>query len=108
MDQVGRSVTQETWGYVHPFRYALHDRETKFCASFRSALASGGVKTFLVPAKSPNLNVFAERCVRSVKQECLSKLILSVRVRGRGRSPSTAATLTMKETSGESQSATLP
>jgi putative transposase len=28
------------------------------------------------PAKSPNLNAFAERWVRSVKQECLSKLIL--------------------------------
>ena len=29
-----------------------------------------------LPAKSPNLNAFAERWVRSVKQECLSKLIL--------------------------------
>ena len=47
-----------------------------FCASFRSALASDGVKTIVLPAKSPNLNAFAERWVRSVKQECLSKLIL--------------------------------
>jgi putative transposase len=54
----------------------LHDRDTKFCASFRSALASGGVKTIPLPAQSPNLNAFAERWVRSVKQECLSKLIL--------------------------------
>jgi hypothetical protein len=54
----------------------LHDRDTKFCASFRSALASGGVKTIPLPAKSPNLNAFAERWIRSVKQECLSKLIL--------------------------------
>ena len=43
MDQTGRSATQETWGYLHPCRYVLHDRDTKFCASFRSALASGGV-----------------------------------------------------------------
>jgi hypothetical protein len=76
MDQIGRSATQETWGYLHPCRYVLHDRDTKFCASFRSALASGGVKTIPLPAKSPNLNAFAERWVRSVKQECLSKLIL--------------------------------
>jgi putative transposase len=34
------------------------------------------VKTIQLPAKSPNLNAFAERWVRSVKQECLSKLIL--------------------------------
>jgi putative transposase len=34
------------------------------------------VKAIRLPAKSPNLNAFAERWVRSVKQECLSKLIL--------------------------------
>jgi putative transposase len=34
------------------------------------------VKAIQLPAKSPNLNAFAERWVRSVKQECLSKLIL--------------------------------
>jgi hypothetical protein len=76
MEQIGRSATQDTWGYLHPCRYVLHDRDTKFCASFRSALASGGVKTIPLPAKSPNLNAFAERWVRSVKQECLSKVIL--------------------------------
>jgi hypothetical protein len=76
MEQIGRSATQDTWGYLHPSRYVLHDRDTKFCASFRSALASGGVKTIRLPAKSPNLNAFAERWVRSVKQECLSRVIL--------------------------------
>jgi hypothetical protein len=39
-------------------------------------LAAGGVKTVPLPARSPNLNAFAERWVRSVKQECLSKVIL--------------------------------
>ena len=76
MEQIGRSATQESWGYLRPCRYLLHDRDTKFCASFRSALASGGVKTIPLPAKSPNLNAFAERWVRSVNQECLSKVIL--------------------------------
>jgi hypothetical protein len=71
------SATQETWGYLHPCRYVLHDRDAKFCASFRSVLAAGGVKTVPLPARSPNLNAFAERWVRSAKQECLSKLILS-------------------------------
>ena len=69
-----------------------------FCASFRSALASDGVKTIVLPAKSPNLNAFAERWVRSVKQECLSKLILFGEVLCRGCLRSTAATITTKET----------
>jgi putative transposase len=48
----------------------------KFCASFRSVLAAGGVKAIPLPARSPNSNVFAKRWVRSAKQECLSRLIL--------------------------------
>src|SRR6202166_4951280 len=85
MEQIGRSATQETWGYLQPGRYVLHDRDTKFCASLRSVLATGGVKTIPLPARSPNLNAFAERWVRSVKEECLSKLILLARVPYPGR-----------------------
>ena len=54
----------------------LHDRDSKFGAEFRETLAAGGVKCLRLPARSPNLNAFAERWVRSVKEECLSKLIL--------------------------------
>ena len=57
-------------------RYVLHDRDTKFCASFRTILATGNVKCLALPPRSPNLNAFAERWVRSVKQECVSRLIL--------------------------------
>jgi putative transposase len=56
--------------------YLLHDRDAKFCASFRELIESGSVKAILLPARSPNLNSFAERWVRSVKEECLSKMIL--------------------------------
>jgi putative transposase len=75
MEQIARSAT-ESWGHLKGCRYVLHDRDTKFCASFRSVLAEGGVETLLLPARSLTLNAFAERWVRSVKQECLSKLIL--------------------------------
>lgn len=43
---------------------------------FRAVLKSAGVKSVMLPFRSPNLNAFAERWVRSVKEECLSKLIL--------------------------------
>jgi hypothetical protein len=76
MAQIARSATQESWGYLRPYRYVLLDRDSKFCASFQCALASGGVKTIQLPPQSPNLNAFAERWVRSVKQECLSKVII--------------------------------
>jgi transposase InsO family protein len=76
MEQMARNATDESWGHLDRRRYALHDRDTKFCAKFRTTLASGGIRPIQLPARSPNLNAFAERWVRSVKQECLSKLIL--------------------------------
>jgi hypothetical protein len=44
--------------------------------SFRAIIASGRVEPLLLPARSPNLNAYAERWVRSVKEECLSRVIL--------------------------------
>jgi transposase len=76
MAQMGRNAIDETSGYLRQQRYVLHDRDTKFCKEFRDALAAGGVKCLRLPARSPNLNAFVERWVRSVKEECLSKLIL--------------------------------
>ena len=76
MEQVARNLTDSESGSLRDQRYVLHDRDTKFCASFRSILRDGGVQPLRLPARSPNLNAFAERWVRSVKQECLSKLIL--------------------------------
>jgi putative transposase len=76
MEQVARNAIDESSGHLRHVGYVLHDRDTKFCTSFRTTLATGGVKCIALPARSPNLNAFAERWVRSVKEECLSKLIL--------------------------------
>src|SRR3954452_19305242 len=76
MEQVARNAIDEASGHLHDIRYVLHDRDTKFCASFRDTLRSAGVCPLTLPARSPNLNAFAERWVRSIKNECLSKLIL--------------------------------
>ena len=63
-------------GALLSIRFVLHDRDTKFCARFRDILRSAGVRPLALPAHSPNLNSFAERWVRSIETECLSKLIL--------------------------------
>src|ERR1019366_2121072 len=76
MTQMGRNATDEACGCLPRHRYVLHDRDSKFGAEFRETLAAGGVKCLRLPPRSPNLNAFAERWVRSVKEECLSKLIL--------------------------------
>jgi hypothetical protein len=66
----------EEWGSLRGCRYLLHDRDAKFCPSFRELIKTGSVKPLRLPARSPNLNSYAERWVRSVKEECLSRLIL--------------------------------
>jgi transposase InsO family protein len=76
MKQIARNVTMEGCGVLRDCRYLLHDRDTKYTQSFRSIIASGRVEPLALPARSPNLNAYAERWVRSVKQECLSKVIL--------------------------------
>jgi hypothetical protein len=76
MMQMARNVTMEGCGALRDCRYLLHDRDTKYTISFRAIIESGQVKTLPLPARSPNLNAYAERWVRSVKEECLSKLIL--------------------------------
>src|ERR1019366_8554572 len=51
-------------------------RDRKYCSLFRQLIEAGSVKTLALPPRSPNLNAYAERWVRSVKEECLAKLIL--------------------------------
>src|SRR5215831_15060581 len=76
MEQVARNATMQDTGYLNGCRYLLHDRDKKFCREFRETLAAGGVQCTPIPARSPDLNAHAERWVRSIKEECLSKLIL--------------------------------
>jgi hypothetical protein len=76
MKQVGRNLTDCMDGFLAGYRYLIHDRSSLFTREFRSILQSGGVKSVRLPARSPNLNAFAERFVRSIKSECLDRMIL--------------------------------
>jgi len=76
MVQVARNVTMEEWGFLAPGQYLIHDRDTKFCAAFQHLIDEAGIERVVLPPRSPNLNAYAERWVRSVKEECLSRLIL--------------------------------
>ena len=76
MKQIARNVTMDEWGFLENLRYLIHDRDTKFCQSFRQIIESGDITPIALPARSPNLNAYAERWVKSVKDEFLSRLIL--------------------------------
>jgi transposase InsO family protein len=76
MMQVARNLTMEEWGILKPGQYLIHDRDQKFCPAYNQLLDDAGVKRLPLPPRSPNLNAVAERFVRSVKEEALSRFIL--------------------------------
>ncbi len=63
-------------GFLNGCRYLLHDRDAKFCAGFDAILRAGGVEPVVLPVRSPDLNAYCERWIRSAKDELLSRLIL--------------------------------
>ena len=61
MQQMARNAIGQE-GFLEQRRYALHDRDTKFCSIFRDTLAAGGIKPIQLPARSPNLKAYASHC----------------------------------------------
>ena len=76
MTQVARNLPMVDEGFLVDHRYLIHDRDGKYCPAFDGMLRDADVTPVKLPPRSPNLNPHAERWVRSVKDECLSKLIL--------------------------------
>ncbi len=75
MAQAARNLTG--WdGEMEGAKYLIHDRDTKYTAQFDAILKSSGIKPLKIPPRSPNLNAFAERWVKSVKTEVLEKQVL--------------------------------
>ncbi len=75
MKQVARNLTDVDDGFLKRTRYLIHDRDPLFTDGVRRILKQSGVTTVKLPARSPNLNAYAERFVLSVKSECLAKII---------------------------------
>lgn len=73
---MARNLSLAEVGFLIGCRYRLHDRGAKFCEAFTGILEAVGIKAIKLPARSPNLNANLERWHRSVKEECLSKVIL--------------------------------
>jgi putative transposase len=57
-------------------RYLIHDRDSKYTESFDEILKAVGIEPVKLPARSPNLNAYAERFVKSIKTESIEKMIL--------------------------------
>ena len=76
MRQIARSLTDAVDGFLDGKCYLIHDRDPLFTAEFLDMISDVGVKAVKLPPRSPNLNAYAERFVRTIKESCLEQLIL--------------------------------
>ena len=70
-----RGIDEAERPFLRNTRYLILDRDPLYTRAFRQVLKQAGVEVVTLPARSPNLNAYAERFVRSVKSECLSRII---------------------------------
>ena len=75
MEQMARNLTDPVDGFLRTARQLIHDRDPLYTRVFGEILASGDVGPIRLPPKSPNLNAYAERFVRSIKEECLHRVV---------------------------------
>jgi putative transposase len=76
MKQVAQNLADPNCGFLKGCGYLLHDRASVFSEDFRMILKAAGIESVWLPARSPNLNAFAERFVRSTKESCLDFMVL--------------------------------
>lgn len=76
MDAPDRSEPGRSLDRILAPKPALDPRcGTHFTKQFRQVLRSANIEPLRLPARSPNLNAYAERFVRTIRQECLDRMI---------------------------------
>jgi transposase InsO family protein len=75
MLQLARNACDVEDGVLSSGRKLLIDRDAKYSSDWRSFIEEQGVEVIRLPPKSPNLNAHAERFVRTIKDECLDRMI---------------------------------
>jgi transposase InsO family protein len=73
--QQARNLAME-FADEQPFRFLIHDRDTKFGRAFDDVFRAEGIKVIRTPVQAPNANAFAERWVRTVRTDCLDRLFI--------------------------------
>jgi putative transposase len=75
MRQVTRTLTAAEEGWLVSHRVLICDRDAKWSAPVRGRLDAAGIRVVQTPFQAPNANAYAERFVRSIKDECLHRVI---------------------------------
>ena len=75
MRQIGWNATDAFDGLLLDVDYIILDRDPLYIHAFRILRKDAGVEPIRLPPQSPNLNAYAERFVRTIKESCLDRMI---------------------------------
>ena len=74
--QQARNLLMQLGEHERRFRLLIHDRDRKFSRGFDEVFRSGGIEVIRTPIQAPNANAFAERWVRTVRSDCLDRILI--------------------------------
>ena len=74
--QVARNLTDVDDVFHANSQHLIMDRDIKYTNEFRNDLDREGVRPIRCPVRAPNCNASAERFVRSMRYECLDRMII--------------------------------
>jgi Integrase core domain len=63
-------------GFLKDKKHLIHDRDPLFAEEFREILKASGIKPIRTAPMAPHLNGIMERFVRSIKSECLDRMLI--------------------------------
>jgi transposase InsO family protein len=73
--QIARNLTEAREGRAEPIRYLVHDRDKRFCPVFDEVFRAEGIEILRTPWRAPKANAYAERFIRTVRTECLDRVL---------------------------------
>jgi len=74
--QVARNFLSSLDEHAHSFRRLIRDRDSKFATAFDAAFASTGISVPRTPIQAPPANAYAERWIRTLRTECLDRMLI--------------------------------